>query len=552
MGVRDGTGQTFESPLGTSRRLSDCSEDAPMAPSPEGPLGESRAGLGFRKLFGNGRNRPGKKEGPVASGSCEPALHAPRRWGLSAEAVAHLGDRLCQFWRRFCGCFTTRTRDTSERAYDDLRAQLTMDTERNFAHMDRTLNGGDGQALQHFMSNSPWSGPAVFEQMQAEIKAPPALAQGSTLMLDESAEEKAGMHNVGASRQYNGRLGKVDVCRVDTCLTYANGGLWRMVDGELFLPEEWFGAAFAQTRQALGIPPDRAFETKIALGLKMVKRVKAKGVPFDLLACDALYGRDSQFRADLAAENVQYGAQVPAEPLVYLSEPRVGIPPKWGQRGRPRTRLRVLSGQRLQEVRALAQHPQTVGQRVQVRLTERGWLTADFAVRRVWTVAAGQRPRIEWLVMRRNSEGDCSYTLLNAPTDTPQACLIASSCRRYFTERTFEDAKTEIGWDEFQAQKYRAWEHHLALTAAALWFVAQTKMVWAQMYMRDPALAHQLEVEVLPALSTANVRGFLKAVWPLPQLTPQEAMDLVITHLIHRARSTSSRLKSQVKPQDSS
>src|SRR4029450_13666099 len=144
-----------------------------------------------------------------ASEYCEPGLHAPRRWGLSAEAVAHLGDRLCQFWRRFCGCFTTRTRDTSERAYDDLRAQLTMDTERNFAHMDRTLNGGDGQALQHFMSNSPWSGPAVFEQMQAEIKATPALAQGSTLILDESADEKAGMHNVGASRQYNGRLGKV-------------------------------------------------------------------------------------------------------------------------------------------------------------------------------------------------------------------------------------------------------------------------------------------------------------------------------------------------------
>jgi len=34
--------------------------------------------------------------------------------------------------------------------------------------------------------------------------------------------------------------------------------------------------------------------------------------------------------------------------------------------------------------------------------------------------------------------------------------------------------------------------------------------------------------------------------------SPAEAMDLVITHLINRARSTSSRLKSQVKPHDSS
>src|SRR5215471_205997 len=305
----------------------DCAEDAPMAPYPEWPLEESRAGTGLRQLVGHGRERPAQNEAADAYEYCEPALHAPRRWGLSAEAVAHLGDRLCQFWLRFRGCFTTRTRDTSERAYAYLRAQLTMDTERSFANLDRTLNGGDGQALQHFMSNSPWSRPAVFEQIQAEIKATPALAQGSTLILDESADAKAGTHNAGASRQYNGRLGQVDVCRVDTCLTYANDGLWARVEGELFFPEEWFGAAFAQRRRELGIPPERRFETKIALGLKMVKRVKAKGVPFDLLACDALYGRDSQLRADLAAENVQYAAQVPADTLVYLSEPRVGLPP---------------------------------------------------------------------------------------------------------------------------------------------------------------------------------------------------------------------------------
>ena len=523
-----------------------------MAPYPEWTLEESRAGTGLQWLVGHGRARPAQDEPAEASERCEPALHAPRRWGLSAEAVAHLGDHLSQFWLRFRGCFTTRTRDTSEHAYDSLRAQLTMDTERNFANMDRTLNGGDGQALQHFMANSPWSGQEVFCQMQTELQAIPALAHGSTLILDESADEKAGTHNAGASRQYNGRMGKIDLCRVDTCLTYANGGLWAMVDGELFLPEEWFGAAFAQRRTELGIPGERCFETKLQLGLKMIKRVKAHGLPFDLLACDALYGRDSQFRADVDGEGVRYAAQVPGDTRVYLSKPRVGLPPKRGKRGRPGTRLRVLRGQEPHEVRALARHPQTTWPQVQVRQTERGWLTADFAVSRVWTVAVGQRPRAEWLVIRRHSEGDCSYTLLNAPTDTPQACLIVWSCRRSFTERTFEDAKTEIGWDEFQAQKYRAWEHHLALTAAALWFVAQTKLVWAQSYARDPALAHQLEVEVLPALSTANVRELLKAVLPLPQLTPTEAMDLVITHLIHRARSTSSRLKSQVKPQDSS
>ena len=48
------------------------------------------------------------------------------------------------------------------------------------------------------------------------------LQQGSIPILDESADEKAGTYNAGAARQYNGRMGKVDLCRVDTCLAYAN------------------------------------------------------------------------------------------------------------------------------------------------------------------------------------------------------------------------------------------------------------------------------------------------------------------------------------------
>ena len=473
---------------------------------------------------------------------------------MAPEAIAQLGVRLHQFWLRFRGCFKSRTRDTSRLAHDYLRGQLTMDTERNFANMERTLNGEDGQALQHFMSQSPWSGPAVFQQIQAEIKVSGIPTQGSTLILDESADEKAGTHNAGASRQYNGRMGKVDLCRVDTCLAYANASLrlWALVDGELFLPEEWFGEDLAPRRKKLGIPKERQFETKLQLGLKMVQRAKANGLPFEVLACDAFYGRDNQFRADLDLAGVLYAAQVPANTQVYLGEPEVGVPEKRGQRGRSPSRLKVLSHDAPHEVRALARCPQTQWHQVQVRHTERGLLQEDFAVMRIWSVAQDQRSRAEWLVMRRAADGDSTYTLLNAPEDTPQPGLIAYSCRRYFVERTFEDAKTEIGWDEFQAQKYRAWEHHLALTAAALWFVAQTKLEWAQGYGRDPQLAEQLSVKVLPALSTANVRELLKAVLPLPQLTPQQATQLVVRHLVNRSRSTSSRLKSQVKPLDSS
>jgi len=484
-------GRACEESLGRTQKRRDYAEDTPRPPWDTLPLEQSPAWATQRRFVGQYGERPAEHERAEAAESGVWDLYAPSRWGLSAEAISTVGARLDEFWLRFRDCFTTRTRDTSANAYNYLRGQLTMDTARNVANMARNMTGDDGQALQHFMANSPWAGQAVFDQMQAEIRATVALAQGSTLMLDEGAEEKAGTHNAGASRPYNGRMGKGDGCRVDTCLPSANGGLWAMVEGALFWPEEWCGAAFAQRRTALGIPAERRFATKLPLGLKMVKRVKAHGLPFALLACDALSGRDSQLRADVDAADVRYAAQVPADTHVYLSEPRGGVPEKRGTRGRPRTRLRVLSRQRPHEVRALARHPPTVWQQIMVRHTERGPLAADFAVQRVWTVSVGQRPRAAWLVIRRDAEGDCSYTRLNAPEDAPHERLIGWSCRRYVAERTCEDAKTEIGWDEFQAQKSQAGEHHLALTAAALWFVAQTKLAWAQAYPRDPALARQ-------------------------------------------------------------
>lgn len=477
-----------------------------------------------------------------------PACYEPTRWGLPPQAALSLSNRLEALTQRYRPCFMTKTRDGHEHAETYLRGQLTMDAKRNFANVGRRVAGGDGQAIQHFMSKSPWSGQTVFDQIKADIRATPELAQGGGwLILDESADEKAGEHSAGAGRQHNGRLGKIGVCQVATCLTYAHPGLgvWALIDGELFLPEAWFSPAYAARRAQVEVPANREFATKPALGLRMIQRAQAAGVPFERVACDELYGRNQAFRATLDAGHMGYAAQVPANTLVYEEEPRVGVPRRRHRRGQPPKRLKVLSQKAPREVRILARSRHTRWERVRVRPTERGWLEAEFAVQRIWTVAAGHPARAEWLVMQREADGDIAYTLLNAPSDTPKQTLIEWSCQRFFTERAFQDAKEELGWAEFQALKYRAWEHHMALTALALWFIAETKLDWRMTYARDPELAKEMEIEVLPALSTANVREMLKAALPLPPLTPEAATQLVVRHLVNRTRSIRSRLETQ-------
>ncbi len=332
------------------------------------------------------------------------AVFAPQRWGLLPEAVHDLADRLRRFWERFRWCFKTKTRDASLYAYHYLSGQLRMGIQRNFANIGRQT-GVPEQNVQRFMSNSPWSAQAVFRQAQAKIAATPGLERGGMLILDESADERAGAKSAGTGRQHNGRLGKVETSQVGTFLACDNWPIWTWVDGELFLQEHWFTPEMADEGQHLGSPPERQFETKIELGWKMIQRVKANGLPFEAVACDDLYGRSTWLRAQLRQADTVYIADVPQDTQVYLARLVVSVPePQPGHRGRRPMRRRVLSEARLVQVRDVARRADTHQHRVCVRVTERGELNDEFAVRRVWTLQKSEAVQ-ERLVIRREADG---------------------------------------------------------------------------------------------------------------------------------------------------
>jgi len=480
------------------------------------------------------------------------ALFLPERWGLSPEVTTGLGDRLKGLWTRYRGCFKTKTRDSAEHAWIYLRGLLEMKTRRNYANIARRVSdpAEDGQDLQQFMSDSPWEAQGVMRKVQEEIAATPGLQEGGMLLLDESADEKAGPKSAGAGRQHNGRLGKIEMSQVGVFLAFYKEGVWTWVDGELFLPRHWFTPEMEGERKRVGVPQGRQFATKVELGWQMIQRVRAHGLPFEGVACDDLYGRSQWLRQQMDQAGILYMAEVPEDTLIYLTKPDFGVPaPTPGRAGRFPTRSKVLSEEQSVEVRQLIASPQTRFQRFPVRNTERGLLNDHFAMRRIWTIREGELAE-EWLVIRQEDHQRYSYALSNAPADTAPGKLAWLKCVRHFVERTNQDAKSEIGWDELQAQKFRAWEHHLAMTILATWFIAQTKNEWAHQHTRDPQLARELGLNALPALSVANVRELLVATMPLPELSPDQATQLVVRHLVNRSRSTRSRHKSQRKKHD--
>lgn len=433
----------------------------------------------------------------------------------------------------------TKTRDTSEYGYEYLSGLLRMEEKRTIANIGRQT-GVPEQNMQHFISQSPWPGRDLISGIQEHIASRGELSDGAMLLLDESADDKAGAWSVGAGRQYNGRRGKVDACQVGVFLTLARGTFWTWVDGEVFLPKVWFGQGYVEQRQRVGLPAERAFQTKIELGWGMIQRAQANGLPFEAVACDSLYGRNVWLRDQMDASSIEYFADVPANSPVYLSPPEIGLPTT--PSGRKARRPRVLSPQPVR-VDSLLDHPDTLWQTVELRPCERGFLVADFARLPVWTLRDDLSLRQETLLIRRDPSDRCTYSLTNAPANSPLSALARRKSQRFFIERSIQDAKSELGWDEFQATRFIAWEHQLALTILAAWFIAETKLDWAIDHQRDPALLDEYEIDILPALSMANVRTLLRAALPLPQLSPAEAAALVVKHLDNRTRSRKSRRK---------
>ncbi len=396
------------------------------------------------------------------------------------------------------------------------------------------------QNMQHFMSQSPWSGKGLIGQIQQAIVERPELA-GGMLILDESADEKSGEKSAGASRQHNGRMGKIDESQVGVYLAYAKHEHWMLWDGCLFLPERWFSASAAERRVKAEIPSERYFQTKVELGWQLIAKAKATGLTFEAVAFDSLYGRSYWLRERCDQASIEYYADIPNNYTLYRKAPILEF--EQNTNGKPSHKFTIV-GQAALKASDFVRLPQTNWEPITLRPNERGQLRVEFARYPVWSVSSTGNVRQETLLLKREGP-TIRYSLTNAPPSTDLPTLAYRKCQRYFIERSLQDAKSELGMADFQALKYRAWEHHLALTLTASWFIAETRLDWAIDSPPDPQLRQDYAIDVLPHLSMANMRDLLRAVLPLRQLSQQEAAALVVQHLDNRTRSRRSRLKNQ-------
>jgi len=458
------------------------------------------------------------------------------QYNLDVSDLHRKAQALVTFHQQFVQYFKTQTRTVAAHALDYLKGQLLCPSRRNMNHMAKQVTTKNAQALSHFVSQSPWKdepvidaiGKGVVERMAGQAGTLPDPA----LILDESGIPKQGDQSVGVARQYCGALGKVDTCQVGVFLAYSTPTHASLIDRRLYVPEAWVNDL--ERCQHAGIPEtERVFRTKAQLGLEMILKAQARGLPFDFVGMDAHYGEQPWLLTALeqAPKPIIYVADIPCDTQVYLDYPHVGVPPRKGSRGKSPTKPRVLHGEAV-EVQALVSSGRVALRSLKIRETQRGELWVHTGALRVWRIEE-KLPTAQsvWLIVRREMDGsDVKFSFSNAPASTSLETLVERQSRRYFVERAVQDGKELAGLDEYQVTGWRGWHHHMTLVLLAMLFLLEVK--------------HDL-VEKAPLLSLQDTVEILKVVMPRKTLSVQDAVELIRQKHLNRFRSRNSRLKKQ-------
>lgn len=310
--------------------------------------------------------------------------------------------------------------------------------------------------MQRVLAGSHWNADAVRDDLRTyvieHLGDPDAV-----LVIDETGFLKKGAKSVGVKRQYSGTAGRIENCQVGVFLAYASPSGRAFLDRELYLPEEW--ASDAQRRDEAGIPEAVTFQTKPELAQQMLARALAADVPAAWVTGDEVYGGARRLRLWLEAEHHPFVLAVKRnEPLWVLTErgpldrsaadiAATVAPTDW-------TRLSAgdgAKGPRLYDWARVAIRP----------LRERDWE--------------------HWLLARRSlaDPEDLAYYGCFAPAGTPLEELVRVAGTRWAIESCIEEAKGEVGLDQYEVRKWDGWYRHitLALFAHAMLTVIRAQVV---------------------------------------------------------------------------
>lgn len=432
------------------------------------------------------------------------------------------------FVNSFSHHFRSYRHDVTDKARQYACGLMQAGARKNMDRMAEIVPDSNSRNLQQFLTHSNWDARRVIGQAAREAHELLGDPCRTGLLIDESGFAKQGPMSVGVSRQWLGRLGKVDNGQVAVFGVLAKDRYSVPVDVKLYLPTTWTDNP--ERCEKAGIPVDqRIFRTKIELAIEIVDHARQNGLQFGWVGADAGYGKGPGFCLASNQRKQCFVVDLHSDFPIYLEEPKPHVPPANNQGYQP---TRWSTDAESFEVRTIVDALKFDRQPViTLRPTTRGPLNVK-SVRLpvyVWDDKSGQASRFFLLVTQIMGDNpQTKFSLCNAPETTDQKTLAWMQLQRYWVERAFEDAKSECGMADYQVRKWSAWHHHMALVMMAMLFMLYERM------------QHQ---DTYPLLSCSDIEELLSRFLPRRDVNQQE----VIRQLEHRHRKRMSAIESHTR-----
>lgn len=396
---------------------------------------------------------------------------------MDADEIRRLRPMLTRYLTRFDDCFARR--DT--RAYFPVYVggQLS-DLDAKSCEPIALAAGVPPRNLQEFLATYKWEEDRARDRLQRMV-AREHSGPNSIGIADETSDVKKGDKTPGVKRQWCGTLGKKENCMVTVHLGYARGDFHCLLDGDLFLPEEW--AADRDRCREAGIPDDVEYRPKWQIALDLYDRARGNGVTFDWLACDEGYGGKPAFLRALDDRTQAFVAEVPTTFTGWINEPRVTDRAFRRARGRGRKTPRLVAGSRAAiTVEAMLKRSPALRDQTWVRYHvkdgEKGPLVWEAKHTRITVKDDDGLPGMRLhLAVARNvlDPEEVKFFVSNAPPETGVETLLLVAFSRWRVERCFEDQKQEVGLDQWEGRRWLGLKRHLILTCISYLFLARVR-----------------------------------------------------------------------------
>jgi len=346
--------------------------------------------------------------------------------------------------------------------------------------------GGEVQALQQFVNQSPWEWRALRQALAQQMLA--ATGPGGAWVLDDTGFPKKGQHSVGVARQYSGTLGKVGSCQVAVSLNYATGAGCFPVDFQLYLPQSWIDAP--KRRAQAGIPTNVTFRPKWRLGLEMLDQARQWGLPVGVVVADAAYGVVTELRQALSERGYAYVMGVSPELTAWTEAMGSADPPYGGRGRRPRWQRALPKPLKLPEVAHGL--PGEAWREITWRPGTKGPMQGRFAALRVQPSPGYYQGKVTepvcWLLMEwpTGTAAPAKYWFSSLPETASLQELVYWAKIRWWVEQNYQQLKDELGLDHFEGRSWQGWHHHVTLIMIAFDFLVLEGFRAKKNYWVDP------------------------------------------------------------------